>query len=235
MWCLWALSLHPWPVGLHIQTKVSEEWQGKDVAQVSATPSHLPWHKSESCCSGLSGGLLWWGRRGLCWLCEALCPLQLIQSTFCPEVTLWPMLFQTIATGKPCPSSLTLFLLPFFSLDWAPLPESSRNMLMGISCQDSSCYASRSQEDISHFTKLLHHWWSPWGSGRVRAQVGLLSHSCSNTQRVTLGFQFWTFGCSVPVCLSMCCVCREGVILMFFRTTHFLALFVPLFIALLLH
>lgn len=91
------------------------------------------------------------------------------------------------------------------------------------------------REDISHSTKLLHHWWSPWGSGRIRAQMGLLSHSCSNTQRVTVSFQFWSFGCYVPVCLSMCCVCREGVILIFFGTTHFLALFFSLFIALLLH
>lgn len=127
---LWALSLHPWPVGLHIQTKVSKKWQGKDVAQVSATLSHLPWHRSETCCPGLPVGLLWWGRRGVCWVCQALCPLQLIQAKFCPEVTLWPMLFQPTATGKPCSSSLTLFLLPFLSLDWAPLPRSSGNMLM---------------------------------------------------------------------------------------------------------
>lgn len=46
------VSLHSCPVGLRIQTKVSREGQGKDVAQVSATLSHLPWHGSESCCSG---------------------------------------------------------------------------------------------------------------------------------------------------------------------------------------
>lgn len=158
-----------------------------------------------------------------------MCPLQLIQGTFCPEVTLWPMLFQTIATGKPCPSSLTLFLLPSLSPDWAPLPESSRNVLMQISCQDSSCYAPPRSQGRHH---LLHKpFAAPVESLRVRqgqSTDGLLSHSCSNTQRVTVSFQFWSFVCSVPVCLSMCCVCREGVILIFFGATHFLDFFFSL-------
>lgn len=43
---------------------------GKDMTQVSATPSCLPWHRSGSCCSGLPVGFLWCDRRGMCWLCE---------------------------------------------------------------------------------------------------------------------------------------------------------------------
>lgn len=114
-----------------------------------------PWVFSDEAGEGVLGV---WGK--------ALCPLQLIQGTFCPEVTLWPMFFRTTATGKPCPSSVTLFLLPSLSLDWAPLPKSSGNILMRISCQDSSCYAPpRSQG--RH--QPLHKAFAPLvGSLRVR-------------------------------------------------------------------
>lgn len=51
-----------------------------------------------------------------------------------------------------------------------------------------------------------------------------------------VSFQCQSFGCSLLVCVYVCvCVCREGVILVVFGITQFLALFFSLFIALLPH
>lgn len=171
--------------------------------------------------------LLWWGRRGVCGVCER---------RHCAHCNSFKLHFVQKSRYGPCPSRQLQQESPahHLSLNFSFLPSPHVGQHYPRAVGTSSWgYPARTahavphqghREDISHSTNLLHHWWSPWGSGRVRAQMGLLSHSCSNIQQVTVSFQFWSFG-SIPVCLSMCHVCREGVMLMFFRTTHFLALF----------
>lgn len=135
------------------------------------------------------------------------------------------MFFQTIATGKPCPSSHSISSsFPLLRLG-TTVPEQWGHACADILLGESMLHPPRSQAGLSHRTNFLHHWWSLWRSGRVKAQMGLLSHSCSNTQRVTLLVFIASLLATRSLCVYVCvCVSTEGVILIFFWTTQFLAL-----------
>lgn len=107
------------------------------------------------------------------------------------------------------------------------------DILPGESMLRPAKVTGRPQSLHKPFAPLMEPLKVRWGHSTDGTPIPFLfKHSAGDF----LSFQRQSFGYSLLVCVYVCvCVCREGVIMVFFGTTQFLALFFSLFIALLLH
>lgn len=132
--------------------KVSKEWQGKDVTQLSerATVSSMLWRRSSSCCSRLPVGLLWWGRRVVCWVCKGkhCAHSNSLKAHFVQKWHYGPCSSKQSQQESPA-HHLTLFPLLSLSSDWGPLSQNSGGMLVRISCWESPCYTHQGHKQAS--------------------------------------------------------------------------------------
>lgn len=126
-----------------------------------------------------------------------------------------PVISYSISSSFPLPGLSTT------------VPEQWRRVGADILLGESMLHPTNVTERPQSLHKPLHHWWSSWRSGRVRAQMGHLSHSCSNTQQVTLLVFSVSFlaAPSLCVCTYVCVYVGRESYWCFLELLHFLLCF----------